>query len=147
METLRKIQQIQFEIAWRTLIHDRFAGLRYRKKRVFKRRRELMLHFPLHEAVTLDGLPMLTIGLAREYAALTDTTLLRDVKVLIEMELVVPDLPTGGYRAHTTPTCCDAGCRRGVCSGPVRIPAAPLGIAAAVLLLSVTLSSSCSGGC
>ena len=101
LETLQAIQKIQFGIAWRTLVHDRFATQRYRKRRVFKRRRELMLHFPLHEPVPLDDLPMQTIDLARQYSALTGTTLLRDVKFLIEMDLVVPDEPTGGYRAHT----------------------------------------------
>ena len=103
LETLRTIQEIQFKIAWRTLIHDRFAGQRYRKKRVFRRRRELMLNFPLDRAVTLDRLPMLTIGLARDYSMLTETTLLRDVKILIELELVVPNARTGGYRAAYRP--------------------------------------------
>ena len=101
LEALRAIQQIQFKIAWRTLVHDRFAKQQYRKKRVFKRRRELMLQFPLDEAVPLDRLPMQTMALARQYSMLTDTTLLRDVRVLIDMGLVVRDPPTGGYRAHT----------------------------------------------
>ena len=101
LETLQAIQKIQFHIAWRTLVHDRFARQRYRKRSVFRRRRELMLHFPLDGAVPLDGLPMQTMSLARQYATLTSTTLLRDLKILIDMDLVVPDKPTGGYRAHT----------------------------------------------
>ena len=101
LEVLRTIQAYQFEIAWRTLIHDRFATQRYRKKSVFRRRRELMLNFPLHETVTLDRMSMPTIGLARQYSALTETTLLRDVRILMEMGLVAADPATGGYRAHT----------------------------------------------
>ena len=101
LETLRAVQKIQFKIAWRTLVHDRFAKQRYRKRRVFKRRRELMLHFPLHESIPLDRLPMQTLGLARQYSTLTSTTLLRDVRILIDMGLVVRDEPTGDYRAHT----------------------------------------------
>ena len=101
LATLRAVQQIQFTAAWRALVYDRFARQRYRKKRVFKRRRELMLQFPLHEAVALDRLPMQAIGLARQYSALSGATLLRDVKFLIDMGLVVPDPSTGGYRAHT----------------------------------------------
>lgn len=100
LETLKSIQKIQFKIAWRSLVYDRFAQQRYRKKRVFKRRRELMLHFPLQEAVPLDQLPMRTLSLARQYSTLTSTTLLRDVKFLMDMDLVVPDVSTGGYRAH-----------------------------------------------
>ena len=100
LQTLQAVQQTQFEVAWRTLVHDRFAKKPYLKRRVFKRRRDLMLHFPLHGAVPLDNLPMQTINLARQYSTLTSTTLLRDVKVLIGMDLVVSE-PTGGYRAHT----------------------------------------------
>lgn len=100
-ETLRAIQEQQFAMAWRTLIHDRFAGQRYRKKVVFKRRRELMLNFPLHEVVPLEKLPLLTIDLARQYSALTETTLRRDLGVLMDMQLVERDEPTGGYRART----------------------------------------------
>ena len=101
LETLRTIQRNQFEIAWRTLIHDRFAGQSYRKKQVFRRRRELMLNFPLNETVALDRLPMLTVDLARAYARLTETTLLRDLRVLIDMDLVVRVESGGGYRANT----------------------------------------------
>ena len=101
LEILSTIQEHQFAIAWRTLIHDRFARERYRKKSVFRRRRELMLNFPIDEAVTLDSLPMLTVGLARQYALLTETTLLRDVRMLMEMDLVAADTATRGYRAHT----------------------------------------------
>ncbi len=101
LETLKTIQRIQFRVAWRSLVHDRFARQRYRKKRVFKRRRELMLHFPLDRTVPLERLPMRSIGLARQYSALTSTTLLRDVKILIDMGLVVPDEAAAGYRANT----------------------------------------------
>ena len=100
VETLATIQQDQFNVAWRTLIYDRFARLRYRKKQVFKRRRELMLNFPLNEAVRLEKLTGLPLRLAREYSRLTETTLLRDVRVLINMDLVVQD-EEGCYRAHT----------------------------------------------
>ncbi len=101
LERLHTIQQHQFEVAWRTLIHDRFARRSYRKKHVFRRRRELMLNFPLNKTVALDRLPMLNVGLARAYARLTETTLLRDLRVLIDMNLVVRDEPDGGYRANT----------------------------------------------
>ena len=101
LETLATIQRHQFAIAWRTLIHERFAKRRYRKKGVFRRRRDLMLNFPLDSTVSVDRLPLLTLDLAREYAKLTETTLLRDLKVLIDMDLVVRDMRNGGYRANT----------------------------------------------
>ncbi|MCY4658979.1 MAG: Fic family protein [Acidobacteria bacterium] len=101
LDTLKTIQKIQFRIAWQSLVHERFAKQGYRKKRVFKRRRELMLQFPLDRTVSLERLPMRSIDLARKYSALTSTTLLRDVRFLIDMDLVVADASARGYRANT----------------------------------------------
>ena len=88
------------ETAWRVLVHDTFAKRPYRKKSVFKRQRELMLNVPLHAAVSLDELPTRTIHLARAYAALTEKTLVRDVQVLMDLDLIVRDPDAGGYRAN-----------------------------------------------
>ncbi len=101
LEILKRIQGIQFRIAWRTLVHERFAKQGYRKKGVFKRRRDLMLHFPLDKTVPIEIVPLHSIDLARKYSALTSTTLLRDVKILVDMGLVVPDQSARGYRANT----------------------------------------------
>ena len=101
LETLKRIQGIQFRIAWRTLVYERFAKQRYRKKGVFKRRRDLMLHFPLDKTVPIEVVPLHSIDLARKYSALTSTTLLRDVNILVDMGLVVPDQSARGYRANT----------------------------------------------
>ena len=99
-ETLGRIQELQLETAWRVLVHDTFARRPYRKKSVFKRRRELMLNVPLHASVPLDHLATRTIHLARAYAALTEKTLVRDVQVLMDMELLARDPDTGRYRAN-----------------------------------------------
>ena len=88
-ESLATIQKSQFEMAWRMLIYERFAELKYTKKNVFKRRRMLMLSMPLHEAVAFDELPDLTNRLARAYAGLTDRTMRRDIDSLCDMELVI----------------------------------------------------------
>jgi Fic family protein len=101
LETLKRTQAIQFRIAWRTLVHERFAKQGYRKKGVFKRRRDLMLQFPLDKTVPIEVVPLHSIDLARKYSALTSTTLLRDVKILVDMGLVVPDQSARGYRANT----------------------------------------------
>ena len=100
LETLGRIQELQLETAWRVLVHDRFAKRPYRKKNVFKRQRELMLKVPLHDAVPLDELPTRTIHLARAYAALTEKTLVRDVQVLVELDLIVRDPESRHYRAN-----------------------------------------------
>ena len=100
LETLGRIQELQLETAWRVLVHDRFAKRPYRKKNVFKRQRELMLNVPLHDAVSLDELPTRTIHLARAYAALTEKTLVRDVQVLVELDLIVRDPESRHYLAN-----------------------------------------------
>ena len=100
LETLGRIQELQLETAWRVLVHDKFSRRSYRKKSVFKRRRELMLNVPLHASVPLDELPTRAIGLARAYAALTEKTLVRDVQVLVDMDLLARDPGTGRYRAN-----------------------------------------------
>ena len=100
LETLGRIQELQLETAWRVLVHDRFAKRPYRKKSVFKRQRELMLNVPLHDAVSLDELPTRTIHLARAYAALTEKTLVRDIQVLVDLDLIVRDADSGRYRAN-----------------------------------------------
>jgi len=98
METLEAIQVGQFETAWRSFIYDRFAQRRYTKKNVFKRRRELMLNFPVGQDLTLDDIALLTPTLARSYAQLSERTLLRDLDVLRQMELVKK--VDGAYRAR-----------------------------------------------
>lgn len=98
LETLDAIQKGLFEIAWRGFIFDRFAKLAYTKKNVFKRRRELMLSFPVGHDLTLDDIALLTPAVARSYARLSERTLLRDLVVLEDMDLIAR---TGdGYRAR-----------------------------------------------
>ncbi len=88
VETLEAIQSGQFETAWRSFIHDRFAETKYTKKNVFKRRRELMLSLPAGRALTLDEVALLTPGVTRTYAQLSERTLIRDLKALEQMGLV-----------------------------------------------------------
>ena len=97
-ETLHAIQNSHFEMAWRSFIYDKFADRRYTKKNVFKRRRELMLNFPVGQELSLDQLALLTTNLARAYAQLSERTLKRDLEVLQEMQLVQKD--GGRYRAR-----------------------------------------------
>jgi Fic family protein len=90
-ETLETIQEGQFEMAWRSFVYDKFADRRYTKRNVFKRRRELMLSFPVGQQLTMDELSLVTPNLARAYAQLSERTLSRDLQVLEEMDLVERD--------------------------------------------------------
>ncbi len=99
-ESLQMIQENQLKYAWRGLIYGRFADVPYRKRGVFKRRRNLMLNIPIHQELDVPSLAILTPELAREYASATERTLARDVAVLAEMDLIVR-LPNGRVRANT----------------------------------------------
>lgn len=87
--TLAGIQRNQLAIAWRTFIYDKFADLRYRKRNVFKRRRELALHLSVEYPLSLEEIPGSSPELARAYAGLSPRTLLRDLEVLQKIGLIV----------------------------------------------------------
>lgn len=99
METLKVIQSSQFATAWRSYIHDRFAARKYTKKTVFKRRRDLMLYFPIEGWFTLEQVSLLNPEIAKTYGQLSERTLKRDLDVLVEMELVRER--DGHYAANT----------------------------------------------
>jgi len=83
-------------IVWRDLIHGEFSGTRSRTK---KRQRDLMLAISdCIEPLTLREIPLLTTDLARQYAVLTDRTLLRDLGALKKMKLLIQD--DTGYHAN-----------------------------------------------
>jgi Fic family protein len=84
-------------VAWRHLVYARFADRQHLKTTVHKRRRDLALAIqPRQDGLTVGELMMLTPELARDYAALTERTLLRDLRELIEMQIVTM---TGGKYA------------------------------------------------
>lgn len=90
-DVLTALSENSVEIAWRYLVHARFAERPYRKKNVFKRRRRLALALPPDRALTPDEAMMLTPDLAREYSPLTIRTLLRDLDELRQMDIVVDE--------------------------------------------------------
>ena len=87
-QTLKVVQQNQWETAWRSYIYDTFAELDYHKKSIFKRRRELILRMPMGKPLTADEMALTTLRLAREYGQLDRRALLRDIKILQDMELI-----------------------------------------------------------
>jgi Fic family protein len=96
--SLGTIQDSLFEVAWKFLVHSQFAEHRYRKKTVFKRRRDLVLNMP-PTPLSPEKLTVLSGELARQYASLSPRTLLRDLDVLREMKLIVK--VDGEYRPNT----------------------------------------------
>lgn len=95
---LAAISDNSVQIAWRYLVHTKFAERPYRKKTVFKRRRRLALAIPPHGALSFNEIMLLTPELAREYAGLTPRTLLRDLEELRQMDIVAEE--EGKYRLN-----------------------------------------------
>ncbi len=85
---LDTIQENQFRTAWKSHIYEVFAHLKYRKKNVFKRKRDLILAMPMGQAMSIDALAIITPGLAREYAKVSERTLQRDLDDLVTVQLV-----------------------------------------------------------
>ena len=88
-ENLEIIQKNQFEIFWHNHIYESFAHLKYTKKDAFKRKRELMLQFPVGKEVSVEELQLLTPSIAQKYATVKRTTVLRDLKELQELNLLL----------------------------------------------------------
>ena len=59
VETLGAVRRIQFESAWREFVYDRFDAHPQRKRSVLRRRRELMLAFPLDTRLAVDEVALL----------------------------------------------------------------------------------------
>lgn len=87
-EVLTTVQRSQLEIAWRSLVHERFGRLRHRKTSVLTRRRDLMLAIPLEQSLSMEEIALVDTRTARVYGGLSDRTLQRDVALLVEMGLL-----------------------------------------------------------
>ncbi len=88
-KNLEIIQESQFEIFWHNHIYEVFSGVKYTKKDAFKRKRELMLSFPVGREVFADEIPFLSTVTANLYARVKKSTLMRDLRELQNLGLIV----------------------------------------------------------
>ncbi|MDL2286054.1 Fic family protein [Desulfococcaceae bacterium OttesenSCG-928-F15] len=97
---LEKIQEGQLKIFWRNHVYETFADLKYSKKSLFKRKRELVLAAPFDAWFGMDEAiyktPLETI---REYSKLSEMTKKRDFRNLVSMGLLMEK--EGKYRINT----------------------------------------------
>jgi Fic family protein len=98
-ETLDNIRHSQFDIHWKYYIYEKFKNIQYTKKESFKRKRDLMLDFPIHHDLRAEDITEISTGVARNYATVTAATLKRDLKELVDMDLLIKK--RGIYRANT----------------------------------------------
>ena len=99
VETLGAVRRIQFESAWREFVYDRFDAHPQRKRSVLRRRRELMLAFPLDTRLAVDEVALLDPEIAQRYGGLSERTLRRDLAFMARIGLIVE--ADGGFVANT----------------------------------------------
>lgn len=88
-ENLTIIQEEQFLIFWRYFIYETFADYKYTKRDAFKRKRELILGIPINKEFDVDQIIGISPGIAKHYATVNRTTILRDLKELQDLNLLI----------------------------------------------------------
>lgn len=90
-EILELIQSQQFEISWKNHIYNIFSGKKVTAKTetLNKRRRSLILAIPTNREMTLSEMMKSNIDIVSLYAGLSTRTIDRDVKELLNLELLV----------------------------------------------------------
>ncbi len=108
-ECFETVTRVHFDAAWRGFVMDRFTAQDYRKKSVFRRRRDLMLALPLDRSFTMADLTRLDPDLSARYRELSARTRRRDLAVLTEAGLLVESegvftTNTDALRTHACPS-------------------------------------------
>jgi Fic family protein len=88
-ENLDVIHESHFAIFWQHFIYEVFADLKYTKKSVFKRKRNLILNIPIGKEFSSDEIFMMTPEIAKEYATVAKPTKQRDLKELQDLDLLI----------------------------------------------------------
>ena len=99
LNVLNTIQVNHFEIMWKNNIYDTFKDIKYGSVEVFKRRRELILKFPINKLLTTNEIIESHTDLMRKYLRKSNLTLIRDLDELIKLSLVIKD--NNKYKANT----------------------------------------------
>lgn len=89
MQTLAIIQKSQLEITWKKLVYDKFSNKIFGSISTLKRIRTLILEMPIYEMHEIKDIPYLNPPISRKYTSVKSRTVSRDLKVLLDMELLV----------------------------------------------------------
>jgi Fic family protein len=87
---LRIVQNNQLDVSWTNYIHETFSNAEKKgqSKVTHRRRRNLMLAFPIGQQIPLKEIKRLNVDIAAEYSHLSDRTLHRDLKALEVLALI-----------------------------------------------------------
>jgi len=86
-ETYASVQDSQVLVFWQRIIYDAFDRLPHTKKEAHKRKRKVLLNFPLKEGVALPDIPLKTGTL--EYGGLSFNALYKDIRWMEKAGLLV----------------------------------------------------------
>ncbi len=89
VDTLKIIKNSQFKIFWRNHIYATFADLKYTKKAVFKRKRNMMMSIPIEGWMTSEEIITTNPNVTLEYISKGAATIRRDLDEMVELELLV----------------------------------------------------------
>lgn len=98
-QTLKTIQKSQLEITWQKYVYDQFSSQKMGQKDVFKRRRRLALEMPYDRWLTREELVFINPQVATNYRNVSEKTIDRDLKTLIELDLIEYDKTTKKYQS------------------------------------------------
>lgn len=85
---LNEIYDGQFKIIWKNFIYERFSNITMNKRTVFKRKRDLILNFPLFSELSINDILKLNPEIAKDYVNLKRLTLSRDLQELVDLGLL-----------------------------------------------------------
>ncbi|OGU14265.1 MAG: hypothetical protein A2X61_16740 [Ignavibacteria bacterium GWB2_35_12] len=88
-QTLLSIQESQFKITWQKYVYDILSEKQAGSKIVNKRRRVLVMEMPLNKSYTIEEITIISPKIARYFAKLDSRTIYRDIKALLEMNLLI----------------------------------------------------------
>lgn len=97
-DTLEGVQQSQRDTTWQKHIYDVFDAAPNPNSIVSKRRRGLILQFPVGSGLTSDEIALVTPQVAADYATKSKRTLQRDLEALVKSGLLARD--DNVYRAR-----------------------------------------------
>lgn len=86
--TLGVLQKSQLIITWHKYIYDTLKEQKHVQHQIYKRRRDLMIDLPIDKTYTLAELVESTPKIAKLYGNLSPKSVLRDLKDLVELELL-----------------------------------------------------------
>lgn len=88
INTINIIQTNLLTISWQKLVYGKFSNIKYRVVDVFKRKRRILLNFPIYRELSINEVFFQNAELAKEYGSLSERTLKRELEEFLKMDLL-----------------------------------------------------------